>query len=120
MSSFFFLSFFSKINKPLCFPVSVHQHILPGLTCVSHGAEDALGDGHDGVRCLVIAANWLAPGCVVTDVLQEVFQSLTHHAGCCTHLQDKRSSSSSIVNISTGRLKFLYIPSLITTAEEVM
>lgn len=91
---FCFFLLFSKI--------SVHQHILPGLTCVPHGAEDALRDGHDGVRGLVIAADRLAPGRVLTDVLQEVFQSLTHHAGCCTHLRDKRSSSG-IVNISAAK-----------------
>lgn len=78
--------------------MSSRQHILTGLTCIPHGAEDALGDGHDGVRGLVVAPDRLAPGCVLTHVLQEVFQGLTHHAGCCAHLQDK--SRSSIVNLS--------------------
>lgn len=79
-----------------------HTNLI--ITCISHGAEDALSDGHDSVCGLVVAADWLPPGCVLTDVLQEVFQSLTHHTSCCAHLQDR----SSIISISSVRLKLRY------------
>lgn len=68
-----------------------------GLTRVSHGAEDALGDRHDGVRGLVVAPDRLSPRGVLADVLQEIPQGLTHHAGCRAHLQRMRCTSSTLV-----------------------
>lgn len=68
-----------------------------GLTCVSHGAEDALCDGHYGVCGLVIAPDGLSPWRVLANMLQEISQSLTHHAGCCAHLQYRRCTSSTLV-----------------------
>lgn len=58
----------------------------PQLTCVSHGAEDALGDGHNGVGGLVVASDGLPSRRVLADVLQEVLQGLAHHAGRSAHL----------------------------------
>lgn len=66
-------------------------------TCVSHGAEDALSDGHDGVCGLVVAPDGLSPRGVLTNMLQQISQSLTHHAGCCAHLQYSRCISSTLV-----------------------
>lgn len=68
-------------NKTLIFLNSV------SLTCVSHRCEDALGDGHYGVGGLVVAPDGLSFGGVLPHVLQEISQSLTHHARGCAHLQ---------------------------------
>lgn len=62
------------------------------LTCVSHGAEDALGDGHDGVGGLVVASDGLPSGRVLADVLQQVLQGLAHHAGSGAHLPQQGDS----------------------------
>lgn len=51
------------------------------LTSVAHGAEDALGDTHDGVGGLVVAADGLAAAGELSHVLQEIVQGLADHAG---------------------------------------
>lgn len=51
------------------------------LTSISHGAEDALGDTHDGVGGLVVAADGLASAGKLSHVLQEIVQGLADHAG---------------------------------------
>lgn len=73
-----------------------------GLTCVSHRAEDALSDRHDGVRGLVIAPNGLPPRGVLTDMLEEICQSLAHHTGRCAHLQYKTGFLIFIISILTA------------------
>lgn len=62
--------------------------LLPwkGLTSVSHGAEDALGDAHDGVGGLVVAADGFPPAGELPDVLQEVMEGLADDAGSGTDL----------------------------------
>lgn len=56
------------------------------LTSIAHGTEDALGDAHDGVGGLVIAANGLASAGELPHMLQEVVQGLADHTGRCTDL----------------------------------
>lgn len=56
------------------------------LTSVPHGAEDALGDAHDGVCGLVVAPDGLAPAGKLAHVLQEVAQGLADDAGGRAHL----------------------------------
>lgn len=76
---------------------SFSQHFFSfRLTRVSHWAEDTLSDGHNGVGSLVVAPNGLSPWGVLTNMLQEISQSLTHHAGCCAHLQYRRCTSSTL------------------------
>lgn len=57
-----------------------------GLTSVTHGAEDAFGDTHDGVCGLVITADGLAAAGELPHMLQEVVQGLADHTGCCADL----------------------------------
>lgn len=52
-----------------------------GLTSIAHGAEDALGDTHDGVSGLVVAADGLSSTGKLPHVLQEVMQGLADHTG---------------------------------------
>lgn len=61
------------------------------LTSIAHGAEDALGDTHDGVRGLVIAANGFTAAGKLAYMLQEVVQGLTDHAGRCADLLQELS-----------------------------
>lgn len=56
------------------------------LTSIAHGAEDALGDTHDGVGGLVVAADGLASAGKLSYMLQEVVQGLADHTGCCADL----------------------------------
>lgn len=51
------------------------------LTSIAHGAEDALGDTHDGVGGLVIATNGLASAGELSHMLQEIVEGLADHTG---------------------------------------
>lgn len=51
------------------------------LTSIAHGAEDALGDTHDGVGGLVVATDGLASTGELAYVLQEIVEGLADHTG---------------------------------------
>ena len=61
------------------------------LTSIAHGAEDALGDTHDGVGGLVVATDGLASAGELAYVLQEVVEGLADHAGSCADLLQQLS-----------------------------
>ncbi|KAL0601296.1 Zinc finger protein [Plecturocebus cupreus] len=74
-----------------------HPHTAQCLTSITHGAEDALSDTHDGVGGLVIAADGLASAGKLPHMLQEIMQGLTDHAGRGADLLQE-------LTISSGRL----------------
>lgn len=117
---YLFLSFSGEVfeteeNLPLpviqaafTFPMGEHHHqehqnppIHPPtaqcLTSVTHGAEDALGDTHDGVSSLVVAADGLASAGKLPHMLQEIMEGLADHAGRCADLLQE-------LTIGSGRL----------------